>query len=53
MIILIHPNPEFRPTPLEIKLFNDILIKSYEPNNHIVSFISKKLSKELTSTVYK
>jgi serine/threonine protein kinase len=51
LIILIHPNPEFRPTPLEIKLLNDIIVRNYEPSERKVSFISKSLSKELKNPI--
>ena len=54
LLIMIHPIPEYRPTPIEVRQFNDVLIQSYtlddkEDKNKIQ--FSKELVNSLKKTI--
>jgi hypothetical protein len=51
LMIMIHPNPEYRPTQLEMKKFNQILLnhETFEAKKTASPF-TKQLSKRLASS---
>ena len=49
LMLLIHPNPTFRPSHLEILLINDIFIKNNITNNKKYDRLSKSVYKEIKS----
>ena len=54
LLLLIHPNPEFRPNLIELRQINDVFINHhYIHNDSISTGFSKSLSKNLKSTVIK
>jgi hypothetical protein len=52
LMIMINPIPEFRPSPLEMKQFNQILLTTHTFENVKTIPISKQLTKRLSSSVY-
>ena len=53
LLILIHPIPEFRPNPTEMRQFNEILIRNYSIDDSNHGTFSKELSKNLKKTISK
>ena len=54
LLLLIHPNPEFRPNVLDLRQINDVFINHhYIQYDFIKSGFSKSLSKNLKATVIK
>ena len=52
LLLLIHPNPEYRPNSLEIRLMNDTLMDHYQYNNNSIKReFSNKIIKSLNSSM--
>jgi len=51
LLLLIHPIPEFRPTPLELRQMNIYLQSSYKDTTYVHKTFSKQLSKNLKKTI--
>jgi hypothetical protein len=52
LLLLIHPNPEFRPSTLDLRQINDTFINNYYIENDTVKInFSKSLSKKLKATI--
>ena len=52
LLLLIHPNPEYRPNTLDLRQMNDLFINNYYINNDVIpDGFSKNLSKHLKVTI--